>query len=600
MNDLHHPCEHWAEPISLAAAGCLSSCDEQAVRRQIETCADCREQLRQLTDLCRALTEAPLAADSNETAVGERILSAVTAEIARRPGVRTREEMMHPPLLFCSLDTWSWILRSRASRLSGVAILMLAIGGIAVWFHAGGATPAYAGFIEKILNAKTVTFKATADVEEQKVTGKVLAIASSQRMRFEQELPNGQTVVTISAETGSLVLRPAEKLAIVATVTSVAKENRPNALFFAFQSQLAEARDQPDFSPESLGEKVVDGRRLAGYRLAGRGLNCELWGDPKTGLPVRIESSAPENANAKPSIWSDFVFDAELDGSLFSLEPPAGYQVQKLTPVAAVAAATGKPSVGIKPIRALPSQAPDPELNYQIVGNDESQPVPLRPQTLFRDEFSDLTNSRGGLIDGKTVLDPKRGRAIWPFAGSRFKGRLALIVSELSEAVGADSRPGILSVEWEHVPESIDYSGFRYEGRLDLAKRFMLPQVMEARTPEELRGFKFRVKFKAENENLGDAATIKFDLRLEPVEDRNYDNRLDFGTIEASSLWKSFEIDLAAAKNGERFVESFARRRSGMCALIFAQAGSINDYHDGDRLLIDDIEILDQRPPKND
>jgi hypothetical protein len=123
----------------------------------------------------------------------------------------------------------------------------------------------------------------------------------------------------------------------------------------------------------------------------------------------------------------------------------------------------------------------------------------------------------------------------------------------------------------------------------------MLPQIMTARTTEELRGFKFRAKFKAENENVGDEATIKFDLRIEPVEDRSFDNRLDFGTIEASSLWKTFEIDLADAKNGERFVEMFARRGSGLCALIFAQAGSINNYHDGDGVLIDDIEILDQR-----
>jgi hypothetical protein len=119
---------------------------------------------------------------------------------------------------------------------------------------------------------------------------------------------------------------------------------------------------------------------------------------------------------------------------------------------------------------------------------------------------------------------------------------------------------------------------------------------MAARTTEELRGFKFRAKFKAENENLGEEARIKFDLRIEPVEDRSSDNRLDFGTVEASSIWKSFEIDLAEGKNGERFIESFARRGSGLLAVIFGQAGSISDYHDGDGLLIDDIEILDQRP----
>jgi hypothetical protein len=127
------------------------------------------------------------------------------------------------------------------------------------------------------------------------------------------------------------VLRPAEKVAIVTTSTNVPKEKRPKAIFFELRSQLADARDQPDWIREPLGEKVIDGRSLVGYRLTGHGMICDLWGDPKTSMPVRIENSAPSNPNMKPTICSDFVFDADLDESLFSLEPPAGYKVQKLT-----------------------------------------------------------------------------------------------------------------------------------------------------------------------------------------------------------------------------------------------------------------------------
>src|SRR5215469_7225469 len=109
MSDLLHPCEHWAEPISLAAAGCLPSDEEQEVRRHLETCSDCREQFRQLTELCRVLVEAPLATDSTEATIVERIMSAVTADVFRRPVfrrrlVRTQQEMIHPTLLSRSLD----------------------------------------------------------------------------------------------------------------------------------------------------------------------------------------------------------------------------------------------------------------------------------------------------------------------------------------------------------------------------------------------------------------------------------------------------------------------------------------------------------------
>ena len=262
----------------------------------------------------------------------------------------------------------------------------------------------------------------------------------------------------------------------------------------------------------------------------------------------------------------------------------------------ALSAAPGESSTTIAPIVALPPQVWEPDVEDQTDAGDNSEPPPPQSQLLFRDDFSDLTNSRSSLSDGKRVLYSKATRAIWPFAGTQFKGRLELIISELPEAVGADSRPGVLRVEWERVPQSNDYSGFRYEGRPETARRLKLPQFMTAKTLEELRGFKFRAKFKAENENLGDAATIKFNLRIEPVEDRSSDNRLDFGTVEASSKWETFEIDLADAKNGDRFVEAFARRGSGLLDVVFAQAGSIGDYRDGDALLIDDIEFLDERP----
>lgn len=327
MNNLQHPCEHWAEPISLAAAGCLSTNEEREVRRHVESCSDCREQLRQRTELCRALAEAPLATDSTEVAIVERIMSAVSADVSGRPIVRTGEEMIHPTFLSRSLGTRRWIMRFPVFGISAAAILALAIGGIGVWFYGAGTTPAFAAFIEPILSAKTVTFNTTSEAEGQKITGKVMATASPQRVRLEQDKQ-----VTISDDSGNnLTLRPAEKIAIVTTPANVPKENRPKAIFFELRSQLADARDQPGWIREPLGEKLLEGRRLVGFRLTGHGMICELWGDPKTGMPVRIERRVPSNRGMKPTICSDFVFDADLDQSLFSLEPPAGYQVQKLT-----------------------------------------------------------------------------------------------------------------------------------------------------------------------------------------------------------------------------------------------------------------------------
>ena len=110
-----------------------------------------------------------------------------------------------------------------------------------------------------------------------------MAMASPQRVRLEQDMPDKRKMVTISDDTGnSLMLRPARKsCAIVTTSTNVPKEKRPKAIFFELRSQLADARDQPDWIREPLGEKVIDGRRLVGYRLTGHGMICEPVGRPE-------------------------------------------------------------------------------------------------------------------------------------------------------------------------------------------------------------------------------------------------------------------------------------------------------------------------------
>ncbi len=94
-------------------------------------------------------------------------------------------------------------MRSPVTRISAAVFLAIAIGGIVVWLNGGGTVLAFGDLIEPILTAKTVTFKTTTyGGEGQKITGKVMATASPQRMRLELDQPDGQKLVTISNETG--------------------------------------------------------------------------------------------------------------------------------------------------------------------------------------------------------------------------------------------------------------------------------------------------------------------------------------------------------------------------------------------------------------
>ncbi len=334
MNDLLHPCEPWAERISLAAAGCLSPDDERDVRRHIETCSDCRERFRQLTELCGALAEAQLPADSAEAAIVERVMTAVASDESRRPIVRTRAEMVHPTLLARSLDNWRCIVRSPVSRVAAAAVFVLAVTGVALWFHGGGATYAFADFVAPILEAKSVKFKITTEMKgppAATIRSDVMVLDAT-RSRQEMEMPDKSKAVMIFdwGRGKSLTLEPTTKKAMVLSLANLTKEQvsqqDPLAMF---RSILLDARDKPDVKREPLGEQEIDGRRVVGFRVTSKGMVMSLWGDPKTGVPVRAEMTMAIFANVKTTM-SDFVFNVDMDESLFSIEPPAGYTVQNM------------------------------------------------------------------------------------------------------------------------------------------------------------------------------------------------------------------------------------------------------------------------------
>ena len=51
-----------------------------------------------------------------------------------------------------------------------------------------------------------------------------------------------------------------------------------------------------------------------------------IWGDLKTSLPVRVETSVELIPKIRTT-WTDFQFDVPVDASLFSIQPPPGYTV---------------------------------------------------------------------------------------------------------------------------------------------------------------------------------------------------------------------------------------------------------------------------------
>lgn len=333
MNDLHHPCERWAEPISLAAAGCLPPDEQEEVRRHVETCAACRERFRQLAALCGALAELRAPAESTEATILAQVMSAVAPTTSRQPIAGTQTETHGPVLVTRPAFDWRWIMRPPVSRVAAAVVFALGITGVAAWFHGGGATFAFDDFAAPILKAKTVKCKMIIETKgppARTITSEIMTLGGT-RMRQVTGLPDMPKFVMIqdSSQGKTLTLDPASKTATVITSTKNRKDKTPESggLFTLYRLfQLVEEKPGA-VEHESLGEKEIDGRKVVGFHISSQPHDLILWGDPKTGLLVRVEMTSGMEVSVKAT-FSAFVFNVDLDESLFSLEPPAGYTVR--------------------------------------------------------------------------------------------------------------------------------------------------------------------------------------------------------------------------------------------------------------------------------
>ena len=207
-------------------------------------------------------------------------------------------------------------MRSPVSRVAASVVFVLTVTGVALWFHGGGATPACADFAAPILEAKTVKCKMTIKVKgppARTITSEIMTLGGT-RMRQVTELPDMPKIVVIqdSSQGKSLTLEPASKTATVITSTKNRKDKTPESggLFTLFRLfQLVEEKPGA-VEHESLGEKEIDGRKVVGFHISSQPHDLILWGDPKTGLPVRVEMTMGIEGGTKVTL-SDFVFNVD-------------------------------------------------------------------------------------------------------------------------------------------------------------------------------------------------------------------------------------------------------------------------------------------------
>ena len=105
----------------------------------------------------------------------------------------------------------------------------------------------------------------------------------------------------------------------------------------ALQSACVTLTDFDDLLPgdgEPLGNKMIDGRAVTGFRIRRPSLVddiedhsvWEIWADSETAQVVRVDIHHEREQGGRVTLV-DFNFDVHFEESLFDLQPPPGYTV---------------------------------------------------------------------------------------------------------------------------------------------------------------------------------------------------------------------------------------------------------------------------------
>jgi outer membrane lipoprotein-sorting protein len=228
-----------------------------------------------------------------------------------------------------------WTFKAIATLAVAVSVLVCL-----VLSDSTGISRAFAEVAEALENLRTATYDVTMEIKDPMnektttITMKAFFLAPS-RERIEMSMSlgsakdKGSSIMILDHQAmKGLTLAPEQKLATTIDLSKIKKPAGPSNLFEMVRQLVREGSSGPGKKIESLGKKEIDGRVAVGFRTHSNLADIVLWADPQTSRLVRVEVDYPGGSGH--GVMSNFRYDMELDPSLFSIEPPAGYIVNNM------------------------------------------------------------------------------------------------------------------------------------------------------------------------------------------------------------------------------------------------------------------------------
>jgi outer membrane lipoprotein-sorting protein len=215
------------------------------------------------------------------------------------------------------------------TKIAVAASVLVATGGFFAWFAPGSQSLAFADMVKAFSGVRTARFTMTAKIKDgltQHSKGLFMAPA---RERVETKMSESASMIMVfdMEEKQSVSLIPNQKVAIVYDLENAPEDAESPGTFDKLRKQFQRAQHGEE-NTESLGERTIDGRTTVGFRIVDGRIETKIWADPKTELPVRVETTIGGEQKMH-LVMENFEYDVELDESLFDTTPPEGYTVRK-------------------------------------------------------------------------------------------------------------------------------------------------------------------------------------------------------------------------------------------------------------------------------
>jgi outer membrane lipoprotein-sorting protein len=242
-------------------------------------------------------------------------LAALESHVAPPSTIRTHERRQ---LMF------------RIARYSGIAAAVLTLAGLAgfLWLFDRTAALTFADVVQKVKNAKTVSFTVKQRLGNQPELESKMSIRDD---IIRYELADVIIMIVDTSKRKGIELDLTRKVA-----KTIDLEGRiPVEILQNPIEQLRNLKENNKDQVEQQNDEELDGHKCQVYLVKGAKAGIlpdrfKLWVDAKTGLPVKIHATDDDGKTSL--LFENFAWDKPLADDLFSLTAPKGFTLESFTP----------------------------------------------------------------------------------------------------------------------------------------------------------------------------------------------------------------------------------------------------------------------------